>query len=393
MKNPLLEKNVIVIGAGASGYLCAIECAKRGRSVLILDHANRSCSKVLISGGGRCNFTNIHMSADHYVSENPHFCKSAIARFAPRDFMAFLERYRIEYYEKEEGQLFATKSSRDIVGMLEQESAQHGVQVRLSCKILNIEKNDTFVITGDDCSYRADSLVIATGGLSYAKLRASNFGYEVARRFGLDVTRLRPGLVPFIFAEKDRESFQELAGISLPAKVTCGGKTYHNNILFTHKGLSGPAALQASLHWTVNTPLSIDLLPLRNMRDIFEERRQSKIELQNLLAEYFPKRFVHVWLSDRFTSKPVNQTSDRELREIADAVHGWSFTPKGTEGYETAEVTAGGVNTRELSSKTMEAQKVPGLYFTGEVVDVTGELGGYNLHWAWASGFAAGQYA
>ncbi len=389
----MMNKNVIIIGAGAAGLMCAIECGKRGRSVLLLDHADRTGSKVRISGGGRCNFTNLDMSSDHYLSRNPHFCKSALARFMPRDLLPLVGKYHVAYYEKEAGQMFCVRSSRDIIGVLERECASAGVEIRTTCKIADVQKADVFIVTTHRETMRSDSLVIATGGLSYAQLGASGFGYEIARMFGLAVSQLRPALVPFVFAGRDRNLFHALAGISLDVAVSCRTKTYRGNILFTHTGLSGPAALQASLHWAPGIPLAIDLFPHRSVHDVFAARRQSKMEMQNLLAEFLPRRFVQTWYSNRFRSKPVNQTSDKELGEIAQALHAWQVVPRGTAGYEIAEVTAGGVDTDELSSKTMEAKKVPGLYFIGEVVDVTGELGGYNLHWAWASGYAAGQFA
>ncbi len=389
----MIKRDVIIIGAGASGLLCAVECGKRRGSVLALDHAVRTGSKIAISGGGRSNFTNLHATSDHYLSHNPHFCKSALARFTPRDILSLVEKHGIRYYEKEAGQIFCTRSSRDIIAMLEKECEDAGVEMRLKCKVTDIGKTGDFAITTNQGTFRADSLVIATGGLSYASLGASGFGHDAARQFGLKVIQPRPALVPFVFQGRDRKIFQELAGISLEAALSCGSKRFRGNILFTHRGLSGPAALQASLYWSSGAPLLIDLLPGTDILGVFLARRQSKRELRNLLAEYFPKRFSQIWCDLRGAAKPLDQTSDKELKDIANALHGWELIPKGTEGYKTAEVTAGGVDTDELSSRTMESKKVPGLYFIGEVVDVTGELGGYNLHWAWASGHAAGQHA
>ncbi len=388
-----IRKNVIILGAGASGLFCAIECARHGRSVLVLDHGSRAGSKVLISGGGRCNFTNLNADPGRYLSRNPHFCKSALARFTPRDILSLVEKHHIAYYEKEAGQIFCIKSSRDIVALLGRECEQAGVETRLSCRVTDIGRDEGFIVTTDQGVFRADSLVIATGGPSYPELGASGFGHEVATQFGLTVIPPRPALVPFVFAARDRKAYQELAGISLDAAVSCCGKRFRGNILFTHRGLSGPAALQASLYWTPGEPLLIDLLPGTDILAVFDDKRQSRTELRNLLAGQFPKRFAEAWCDQMTVSKPLDQTSDKELKDIANLLHAWSVLPKGTEGYDTAEVTAGGVDTDELSSKTMEAKKVPGLFFIGEVVDVTGELGGYNLHWAWASGFAAGQYA
>jgi predicted Rossmann fold flavoprotein len=385
--------NVIVIGAGASGLLCAIECGRRGRSVLVLDHAERIGSKVLISGGGRSNFTNLNVTDEHYLSRNPHFCKSALARFTPKDILALAEKHNIKYYEKDVGQIFCVKSSREIIAMLETECGRAGVELRLKCRVTDIKKDEGFNITTNQGEFQSDSLVIATGGLSYSNLGASGFGHEVARQFGLKIIQPGPALVPFVFSAKEQKVFAGLPGISLDAKVSCGGKKFSGNILFTHRGLSGPAALQASLYWSPGELLVIDLLPGTDILGEFVSRRQSKVEMRNLLSGYFPKRFSQTWCEQMLRSEPINQYSDKELKEIAHALHAWEVIPKGTEGYKTAEVTAGGVDTNELSSKTLEAKKVPGLYFIGEVMDVTGELGGYNLHWAWASGHAAGQHA
>ena len=387
------KKDVIIIGAGASGLLCAIECGKRGRGVLILDHAARTGSKIRISGGGRCNFTNLNVTAGHYFSRNSHFCKSALARFTPRDVLLLVEKHHIAYHEKEAGQLFCVKSSADIIALLEAECARFGVEMRLKCRVTDIGHGQNFMVATDQGVFRTESLVIATGGLSYPDLGASGFGHAIAKQFGLKVVPPRPGLVPFLFASRDQKVFQELAGISLDTAVSCGGKRFRGNILFTHRGLSGPAALQASLTWNTGELLTIDLLPDTDILAEFMSRRRSRIEMRNLLAAYLPKRFAEAWCGQMAISKPLDQTPDKELKAIAGGLHAWKLLPKGTEGYNTAEVTAGGVDTDELSSKTMGSKKVPGLYFIGEVVDVTGELGGYNLHWAWASGFAAGQIA
>jgi len=387
------RKDVIIIGAGASGLLCAIECGKRGRGVLVLDHARRTGSKIRISGGGRCNFTNLNVTAGHYFSRNSHFCKSALARFTPRDVLDLVEKHHIAYHEKEAGQLFCVKSSADIITLLEAECARVGVEIRLQCRVTDIHHGQDFMVATDQGAFRTESLVIATGGLSYPDLGASGLGHAIGKQFGLKVVPPRPGLVPFLFAARDQKVFQGLAGISLDTAVSCGGKRFRGDLLFTHRGLSGPVALQASLYWTPGEPLLIDLVPDIDVLGEFMSRRRSKIEMRNLLAAYLPKRFAEAWCGQMTISKPLDQTSDRELKAIADGLHAWNVLPKRTEGYDTAEVTAGGVDTDELSSKTMEAKKVPGLYFIGEVVDVTGELGGYNLHWAWASGFAAGQVA
>jgi predicted Rossmann fold flavoprotein len=387
------KKDVIIIGAGASGLLCAIECGKRGRSVLVLDHIDRTGAKIRISGGGRSNFTNLNMTAAHYFSQNRHFCKSALARFTPRDFLSLVEKYHVAYYEKEAGQIFCVKTSRELIEILEAECKNAGVGMQLKCPVTEIKQKGLFLVETGQGIFSSESLVIATGGLSYPSLGASRFGYDVARQFGIKVTQVRPALVPFVLAGEDQKVFKGLAGVSLDAAVSCGTKRFRGNILFTHRGLSGPAALQASLYWEPKGLLKIDLFPDIDIFNVFLSRRQSRIETRNLLAEYVPKRFAQVWCDHKRIAKPINETSDKELREIANQLHAWSIVPKGTEGYETAEVTAGGVDTAALSSKTMEANKTPGLFFIGEVVDVTGALGGYNLHWAWASGYVAGQYA
>jgi len=373
--------------------LCAIECGKRGRTVLVIDHAERTGSKIRVSGGGRCNFTNLNITPDHYLSRNLHFCTSALARFTPRDILSLVEKYHIAYYEKEEGQLFCVKSAREIITALEQECGQAGAEIRLSCRVSDISHAKMFAVATSEGMFSSDSLVIATGGLSYSKLGASDFGHEVARKFKLRVTQVKPALVPFVFQGRDQKIFKGLAGITVAAAVSIGRKKIRGNILFTHRGLSGPSALQASLYWEPGEPLLIDLLPLLDIDEVFLSARQSKMELHTLLAGHLPKRFVQTWCDHMVISKPINQCSDKELKSIAEGLHTWRIIPKGTEGYDVAEVTAGGVNTNELSSKTMESKKISGLYFIGEVVDVTGLLGGYNLHWAWASGYAAGQFA
>jgi hypothetical protein len=359
----------------------------------VIDHAERTGSKIRVSGGGRCNFTNLNITPDHYLSRNLHFCTSALARFTPRDILSLVERHHIAYYEKEEGQMFCVKSAREIITALEQECGQAGAAMRLSCRVSDISHAKMFAVETSEGVYSSDSLVIATGGLSYSKLGASSFGYEVARKFKLRVTQVKPALVPFVFQGRDQKVFKGLAGIAVAAAVSIGRKKFRGNILFTHRGLSGPAALQASLYWEPGEPLLIDLLPSLDIDGFFLSARQSKMELHTLLAGHLPKRFVQTWCDLMVISKPMNQCSDKELKNIAEGLHAWRVVPKGTEGYDVAEVTAGGVNTDELSSKTMEAKKIPGLYFIGEVVDVTGLLGGYNLHWAWASGYAAGQCA
>lgn len=388
-----MKKDVIVIGAGASGLVCAIEAGRRGRSVIILDHAKRAGSKIRVSGGGRCNFTNLNMSHEHFISRNSHFCKSALARFRPHDFVSLLTQYGIGYYEKDEGQLFCKKSSGEVVDMLYKESKRTGAEVVLNCKIGTLEKKDCFIVSTDKGVYESESLVIATGGMSYPELGATDIGYRIAGRFGLKVTALKPALVPFKFSSKDSRVFGELSGISLSVEVSCKNMDFKGNMLFTHRGLSGPAMLQISSYWDQGDEININLLPDFDVHEFFAEKRHSKMEMRNLLSQFFPKRFADIWCELNFRSKPLYQYNDKELKEIEHKLHNWVIRPAGTDGYSKAEVTLGGIDTNELSSRTMEAKKVPGLYFAGEVIDVTGHLGGYNLHWAWASGFSAGQYA
>ena len=387
-----MTNDVIIIGAGASGLMCAATCGARGRSVLVIDHAERIGSKIGISGGGRCNFTNREVTAEHFRSANPHFCRSALARFAPQHLLALIEKHGIRYHEREAGQLFCDTSAREIVAMLQAECDAAGVRMQLGCEVTNIVRNDTgFAVETSRGTFHAASLVIATGGLSYPSLGASGFGHEVARQFGLAVIPPRPALVPFVLTKRNRDIFQELAGVSLDAAITCGRKRHAGKMLFTHRGLSGPVALQASLLWVPGECLSVDLLPDTDILGILLARRPGKAETSTLLAEYLPKRLARIWCEQRGLSRPLNQVSEKAVKELAAGLRDWRLVPGGTEGYATAEVTAGGVDTAEMSSKTMEAIKAPGLYFIGEVVDVTGELGGYNLHWAWASGYAAGQ--
>ncbi|MFA4957039.1 MAG: NAD(P)/FAD-dependent oxidoreductase [Candidatus Methanoperedens sp.] len=403
----MTKKDVIIIGAGASGLMCAIESGKRGRYVLVLDHASKIGRKIHISGGGSCNFTNINTSHTNFVSNNPHFCKSALSRFKPRDIITMLEKHGVKYEEREQGQLFCAGSSEDVIRMLEKECNDAGVQTILNCKILEVKKldtaektgqiglNDQFIISTDHGIFECESLVIATGGLAYPQIGASGTGYMIAKQFGLKVTETRPALVPFIFSRQDSKIFGELSGISIDASIKCRNMTFRGSVLFTHRGLSGPAILQISSYWKEGDAIVIDLLPDVDIFRFFIEKQQnkSKTEMHNLLCEFLPTRLAKNWCDLKIQSKPVNQYNEKEFQKIAHQVHNWEITPKSTEDYRTAEVTLGGIDTNELSSKTMESVKVKGLYFTGEVIDVTGQLGGYNLHWAWASGFVVGQYA
>ncbi len=360
--------------------------------MLLIDHAGKTASKIRVSGGGRCNFTNLHACPGNYLSHNPDFCKSALSRFTPEDFMALLDGYRIPYYEKESGQLFCRNTSFDVVEMLHNECRKAGVEIRLHQKVESVAKKDLFNIVAGRDVLESQSLVVATGGLSYPALGASDLGYRIAGQFGIRTTPLHPGLVPFTFPPGDAAFFRELSGVSLDASISCGKRLFRGEILFTHSGMSGPAILQTSLYWKSGDAITIDLLPGLDALELFMQESKSRMEMHTLLARYLPKRFGRMFCSRHFVSRPLYQYNQRELEGIARGLHQWSLRPAGTGGYAQAEVTVGGIDTKELSSKTFESKKVPGLYFIGEVLDVTGQLGGFNLHWAWASGSAAGRY-
>ena len=388
-----MKKDVVIIGAGAAGLMCALTLGRRKRSVLVLERTGKIANKVRISGGGRCNFTNLSTSSDHYVSRNPRFCKSALARFTPHDFILMMEKHGIRYYEKEEGQLFCKGSAGEVVRMLQRECSDAGVDIFTGCRIDAIRKEGRFIVGTNFGTVESSSLVIATGGLSYPKLGATDSGMQIATQFGLKVIALKPALVPLIFGKGDLRNLGELSGVSLDAIVSCNKSRFEGKILFTHRGLSGPAILQSSLYWERDNPVIIDLFPGKDPYSLLMARHGSKMKIENLLSAYLPGRFAKKWCELSLTPKAMNQYAERELREIAYRLRHWQIIPEGTEGYAKAEVTLGGVDTEELSSRTMEANKVPGLYFIGEVMDITGHLGGYNLQWAWSSGYAAGQYA
>ena len=387
-----MDRDVIIIGAGASGLFCAVEAGKRGRKVLVLDHATKVGSKIRISGGGRCNFTNLQISPDHYISQNRHFCRSALSRYSPTDFTSLLTKHGISFHEKEDGQLFCSDSSSDIIVMLRKESEKAGTEIITNCAIKGVSHPMSFDVMTDKGLVQAPSLVIATGGLSYSKLGASDFGFRIARQFAISIIPPRPGLVPLRLNQRDLEVFGKLSGLSFNAEVSLGKTTFRGSLLFTHRGLSGPAILQISSYWSKGDEITINLLPGRDAAQLLIDHRQTRKEVHNMLSQYLPQRFIHVWCSHYFQIKPICQFSEKKLSEIGQNLNAWKITPDGTEGYSSAEVTVGGVDTNEVSSKTMESVKVPGLFFIGEVLDVTGHLGGYNLHWAWASGHAAGQY-
>ena len=383
--------DVIVIGGGAAGLMCAIEAGKRGRSVLVIEHNERLGKKILLSGGGRCNFTNLNAAPENYLSANPHFHKSALARFASADFIALVERHGIAYHEKKLGQLFCDFSSREIVGLLQRECEWAGVTIELNCRVVEVAKPERFEVRTTKGSFAATSLVVATGGLSLPKIGATDFGYRLARQFGLKVTTTRPGLVPLTFAPPEWESFSELSGVSLDVEVSAHGAAFRESVLFTHRGMSGPAILQISSYCEAGEPFAVNLLPDRNAVEVLQAQHQSSKELKTVLSQFFPTRFAHAWCGFFGESKPMHRYSNAELMSVAQRLSHWEIQPADTEGYAKAEVTMGGVDTNELSSKTLESRRVPGLFFVGEVLDVTGWLGGYNFQWAWASGHAAGQ--
>ncbi len=385
------DKDVIIIGGGAAGLFCAIEAAKRGRKVLVLEHADRVGKKIAISGGGRCNFTNVHTNPANFLSANPHFCKSALARYTPGDFIALVEKHGIKYHEKKLGQLFCDQSSQEIIDMLLGECDDAGVEVRCGSQVRGVSHENGFAVETNQGSFSATSLVIATGGLSIAPLGATDFGYRIARQFGLKIEAPKPALVPFTLNSTVQKQLSSLSGISLDALVRFEGAEFRENILITHRGLSGPAILQISLYWEAGAPIVINLLPDEDILELLKEKQGSDMELANLLAQHWPRRFAQAWCDLYVSSRPLKQFNEDQLIDIAGKIQGFQITPAGTEGFKKAEVTAGGVATSELSSQTMEARQVPGLFFIGEVVDVTGQLGGYNFQWAWASGYAAGQ--
>ena len=391
-----MEFDVIIIGAGAAGLMCAIEAGKRGRRVLLLDHAENIGEKIRISGGGRCNFTNINAGPKHYLSDNPSFCISPLSRYRPRDFVALVEKHHIAYHEKALGQLFCDGPATQIVTMLLDECAEVGVRLESGVTVGKIDKSDGgFALETSMGPLSAPSLVIATGGLSIPKIGATSFGYDIARQFGLGVVTPRPALVPLTFTAERLDRFKNLSGVSADVEISCGKTRFREALLFTHRGLSGPAVLQISSFWTPGAEIKVDLAP---DVDVFAALKgaksaQPKQELHNILAGLLPRRLALAITEETQIDGRMADLPDKALKAVSGAVKDWRLVPDGTEGYRTAEVTAGGVDTKELSSKTLEATKVPGLYFIGEVVDVTGFLGGYNFQWAWASGHAAGQAA
>lgn len=384
--------DVIVIGAGAAGLMCAGTAALCGKSVLLLDHADKPGKKILISGGGRCNFTNRFATAADYISQNPHFCKSALARFSAADFITMVEEANIAYHERNHGQLFCDGSAKQIVDMLMRPCTEYGVTVQLRSTITSVQKNNVFDVQTGKGLFQADSLIVASGGLSVPKTGATPFGLKLAEQFGLNIIPTVAGLAPFTFTGNEKEALKSLAGISLDVSVCCRNKAFREAMLFTHRGLSGPAILQISSYWQPGDELDIDLLPDCNIKTFLTEKRQSRpqAQLSTVFSERLPKRLVQLLAETQFEDGRMQQLNEKQIEQIANQLHHWRLKPNGTEGYRTAEVTVGGVDTSELSSKTMQSKKVPGLYFIGEVVDVTGHLGGFNFQWAWSSGYTAG---
>jgi predicted Rossmann fold flavoprotein len=408
-----MKTDVIIIGSGAAGLMCAMQAGQRGRSVVLLDHAKKLAEKIRISGGGRCNFTNINTGPENFISGNPDFCRSALSRYTPLDFIALLQKHGIGYHEKTLGQLFCDDESEAVIVMLRNECEAAGVKRFMSCQVGEInyspapnkkgrgngqQKNEDhrFHVSTSRGDFNAASLVIATGGLSVPKTGATPFGYHVAEQFGIPITKLKPGLVPLTFAPNDWKPYADLTGVSLDTVVSFGKQSFREYLLVTHRGLSGPAILQISTYWQHGQALHIDLLPDLDLAALLAEQKTSKKMMGNYLTQWFPKSFSEVWCAEltvhmNIENKPLNQYNDKERKLITEQLHDWQITPSGTAGYNKAEVTCGGIDTHALSSKTMECVEVPGLYFIGEVVDVTGWLGGYNFQWAWASGYAAGQ--
>jgi predicted Rossmann fold flavoprotein len=380
--------DALILGAGAAGLLCAVEAGKRGRRVAVLERADGIGKKILISGGGRCNFTNIHCQPDNFISVNEHFAKSALTRYTPADFIALVEKHRIPYHEKTLGQLFCDRSAQNVTDMLEAECRAAGAQIFLSCRIHEVQRTTEFVVRTEAAEFHAPALVVATGGLSIPKMGATAFGYELARQFGLNIVTTKPGLAPLLLGGKDYNAYSDLAGISAEVVASANHHAFREKMLITHRGLSGPAILQISSYWEKGQTIQLDLAPDREIAQAIRTAKfRNLAAAQNAFQGILPKRFAERWLENHAPTAWNNEA----LAKWEQQIHQWVIEPAGTEGYEKAEVTIGGVDTNELSSKTMESKKVRGLFFIGEVVDVTGQLGGFNFQWAWASGAAAGR--
>ena len=396
---------MIILGAGAAGLMCAIEAGRRGKRVVVLEHSERAGKKILISGGGRCNFTNIHCRPENFLSANPHFAKSALARYTPADFIALVEKHGIRYHEKTLGQLFCNRSAHEITAMLDAECRAAGTKIFCNARVREVSHTTEFVVRAEAAEFRAPALVVATGGLSIPKIGATGIGYDIARQFGMKIVPTRPALVPFLFSKKDMARYGDLAGVATEVAASAGEHAFREKMLFTHRGLSGPAILQASLYWRAGSPVRMDLAPEQALAAaLLNIANPTRAALRKQLRPILPNRLADRWMdlhapasgspgqfsqSNAQAAKAV--LSNAALREFEAGLHEWVILPAGDEGYEKAEVTAGGVDTGELSSTTMESKKQRGLFFIGEVVDVTGQLGGYNFQWAWSSGAAAGR--
>ena len=387
--------DVIIIGAGAAGLMCSFEAGKRGKKVCLLEHSSKIAEKIRISGGGRCNFTNLFSTDSNFISDNKHFCKSAFAKYTQNDFIDLVNKHNIEFFEKKLGQLFCIKSAKDIIDMLVSECINQKVEIFIDTKIKNLSKDEnSYIVNTDKGTISSPSIVIATGGLSIPKIGATDFGYQIAKQFNLKVTELTPALVPLVF-EKDILDFcKSLAGTSLNASIKINKTVFKEGLIFTHRGLSGPSILQISSYWVKDSPIKINLLPDQDIEVILKNRRIStpKQIVSKILSDYLPNKLSLAICDQLKVKKQIGDTSNQILKKVSNFVNNWTVVPSGTEGYKTAEVTLGGIDTKEISSSTMECKKHPGLYFVGEVLDVTGHLGGHNFQWAWSSGFLAGQY-
>ena len=387
--------DVIIIGAGAAGLMCSFEAGKRGKKVCLLEHSSKIAEKIRISGGGRCNFTNLFSTDNNFISDNKHFCKSAFAKYTQNDFIDLVKKHNIEFFEKKLGQLFCIKSAKDIIDMLVSECISQKVEIFIDTKIKNLSKDEnSYIVNTDKGTISSPSIVIATGGLSIPKIGATDFGYQIAKQFNLKVTELTPALVPLVF-EKDILDFcKSLAGTSLNASIKINKTVFKEGLIFTHRGLSGPSILQISSYWVKDSPIKINLLPDQDIEVILKNRRIStpKQIVSKILSDYLPNKLSLAICDQLKVKKQIGDTSNQILKKVSNFVNNWTVVPSGTEGYKTAEVTLGGIDTKEISSSTMECKKHPGLYFVGEVLDVTGHLGGHNFQWAWSSGFLAGQY-
>ncbi len=389
--------DVIIIGAGASGLMCAIEAGKRGRSVLVLEGANKPGKKILMSGGGRCNFTNYSVDSENFISSNPHFCKSALSRYTQWDFLGLIDQYQIPFHERSHGQLFCNDSARDILNMLLAECEKVNVSIQLKSEITTVSKDSEsgFTVKTAEQTISCQSLVVASGGLSIPKMGATAFGYQLAEQFGINVVKVYPALVPFTLQPDDKEKLSTLSGISVSCVVSNKRQSFKENVLFTHRGLSGPAILQISSYWKAGEEIIIDFLPDIDLYTEFKQKRAGhvKVLVKTLLSDWLPKRLVDQLIDQSLATSSILDISNQQIEQIIQAIKSWRIKPNATEGYRTAEVTLGGVDCSQISSKTMQSNSVPGLFFIGEVLDVTGWLGGYNFQWAWSSGWCAGQYA